>query len=74
MTTAGLLNFFASGPCFIGLAVCLVGGLGLGVFVVSCILDYIINRAVVRYYVYADFISLVRASAKKRRNKEFPPR
>jgi hypothetical protein len=66
---AGASALFFLIPFFIGAFICGVAGICVGVYIIGMMADWIIDRIVVRYYVYSDFLKLVRTSAIKRRER-----
>ena len=70
MHVTGWPTLFFVIPFFIGAFLCGVSGIAAGCFLVTSVTDWIVNRIVLRYYVYADFLKLVRTSAVKRSNRD----
>jgi hypothetical protein len=65
-----LSTLFYVVPFLIGFCFCGISGIAAGVFLVTCVTDWIVNRIIVRSHVYAGCLKVVRASAAKRRKDD----
>jgi hypothetical protein len=66
----GMPALFFLVPFLIGCVVCLLAGVVATVWLACVTADWVVDRVIVRFYVYSDFIQLVRTNAIKKRDQQ----